>query len=169
MQSRYALLLIAFAAVTNAADPPERPETTTTKVSYSNGNTAGPWRASVSGRKSEDSGFAPNGQVTLRVYEGFNTFGPVFGHRHPAQAIDVTAQMETCANGNTRIRALNIGGWLYQVSGDCGDYHRGSDVTVNWGSGTTLTTTERRESADDSNDKIIRCDPKTWNCRTVAR
>ena len=170
MRNRYPLLLMVFAGVTgSAADPPEQAATATPKISYGRDANAGSWRASITGKESDDYGFEENGAVSLRVYEGFNTFGPVFGHRRSARAIDVTAQMETCSDGNTRIRALNIGGWLYQVSGDCGDFHRGSDVTVNWGSGATFTTVEPGSHDDRSNDKIIRCDPKTWNCRTVTR
>jgi len=98
--------------------------------------------------------------LTIRVYEGFGRLQPYYGDE-PAYGVDVTAEIEKCPDGNDRIRALNIGGWLYEVDGDCPDSHRGKRVAV--------SQAGRENNTTEPDEAVLRCDPATWRCRTIDR
>lgn len=144
--------VLPFIAV--AADPPAgKPNGAT----YSTAPATTAWKASVGARQRDAGVSARDSALNIRVYEGFGTLGPVYGHRYPAYGIDVQARMESCHDGNTRISGLNIGGWDYQLSGSCADADQ--------------TAAPARPESDSitGTSSVIRCDPATWNCRTLPR
>lgn len=150
-----------------AADPPVGK----TGVSvYSSAPATTAWKASVGAPQPDAAVLARDSELNIRVYEGFGTLGPVYGHRHPASGIDVQARMRTCRDGNTRITGLNIGGWNYQLSGSCEDVDQRASVAVR-GSRPDQTTApaDRETEAALGQGTVIRCDPATWNCRTLPR
>jgi len=104
----------------------------------------------------------PKSSLTIRAYEGFAGLRPYYGEQ-PASGVNVTAEMETCPDGNTRISALNIGGWLFAVDGDCsGGDLRSAPVSA--------TAADDDEDAEDQAGKpVLRCDPANWRCRTIDR
>lgn len=105
-------------------------------------------------------------ELTMTVYGGTGRgFGPVLNRRGIAVGLDVTTEMETCPDGNTRINALVIGTWRYKMDGGCDDFRRGGHISVSLNGSNTMITTrsDLKKSADDSTQ--VRCDASTWTCR----
>ncbi|MCK6371882.1 MAG: hypothetical protein L6Q83_11280 [Gammaproteobacteria bacterium] len=103
----------------------------------------------------------PQTTMNIRVYEGFNTLGPVFGSRDTPLAVDVGVALVTCPDGNTEVGALDIGGWNYQLGTACQAAGRRGAIRVNAGSAQTAPA-ERGPAAG-----VIRCDPATWRCAST--
>jgi hypothetical protein len=102
----------------------------------------------------------------LRVYDGDRVFGPVLDDEGQVLGLNVTTALETCADGNTIVRALNIGGWEYRLDASCSDFSRGSRITVRReADGMVIrdATNQRREAGTP---RVIRCEPGRWTCRT---
>ena len=59
--------------------------------------------------------------MSLEVYEGFRTYRPAYAGQGPIYSVDITVVPETCADGSTRVRALVIGGRVYEMQGRCND------------------------------------------------
>ncbi|MDP6413836.1 MAG: hypothetical protein QGG54_02170 [Gammaproteobacteria bacterium] len=74
---------------------------------------------------------------------------------------DVQAEIETCPNGEKRISEINIGGWLYEVEGDCSDSHRRTRIPA--------TATKGEIVEETPGEAAMLCDPTTWRCRMMAR
>ncbi len=74
--------------------------------------------------------------------------------------IDVTAEIEKCLDDNDRISALNIGGWLYEVDGDCSDDDRRRRVSV--------SEVSAENGKEKAGEVIMHCDPATWRCRIAS-
>lgn len=132
------------------------------------------WNTSLRGNQQElnqEQGVEPGmSELTLTVYGGRGlhgkAFGPVRNRRGVALEMDVTAELESCEDGNTRVNALRIGTWRYKMDGSCDDFRRGGHITVSLNNGNTVITTQadHKKSQDDSAQ--IRCDHSTWTCRT---
>lgn len=100
-------------------------------------------------------------RIDVRVYEGFATLGPVYGARHTPLAVDVGAALVRCPDGNTAVRALDIGGWNYQLATPCNAPAGRGHVRVDAGSA-------RAGAPVPAGVAIIRCDPATWRCAPVS-
>ncbi len=105
----------------------------------------------------------PESRINVRVYEGFATLGPVFGSRDTPLAVDVGVSLATCPDGNTEVRALEIGGWNYQVAGSCAANATRGTIRVNAGSARTAPQAPPAPPAT-APAATIRCDPATWRC-----
>ena len=119
-------------------------------------------------RRSEQHRPVEPGESTLflRVYDGDRVFGPVLDDEGQALGLNVTTALETCADGNTIVKALNIGGWNYSLDVSCSDFSRGSRITLRReADGLVIreTTNQRREAGVP---RVIRCEPGRWTCRT---
>ena len=102
----------------------------------------------------------------LRVYDGDRVFGPVLDDEGQVLGLNVTTALETCADGNTLVKALNIGGWQYSLDVSCSDFSRGSRITLRReadGLVVRESTNQRREAGVP---RVIRCEPGRWTCRT---
>jgi hypothetical protein len=161
------LVSVRLPCIALAADPPA---SKSSAAVYSSAPATTTWKAAVRAPQPDAAVLAQDSELNIRVYEGFGTLGPVYGHRHPAYGIDVQARMETCRDGNTRISGLNIGGWNYQLSGSCEDAEQGASVAVR-GRRPDQTAAPAEPESDSSTGRstVIRCDPATWNCRTLPR
>lgn len=103
------------------------------------------WNAGTTARPEAPP--APPEQLDLQVYEGFNSFGPVYGNRGSDIAVNVSAELHTCPDGNRIVTALMIGGARYALDNRCPD---GSVIS---------------KSADAAEQRDpIRCDANTWTC-----
>lgn len=135
------------------------------------------WNVSVRGdqaQRNQQEGVEPGmSELTMTVYggrrdrrRGGKPFGPVHDRRGRALEMDVTSELETCPDGNTRVSALRIGTWRYKMDGSCEDFRRSGHITVDLGGSNAVVTTQSnsKKSADDSAQ--IRCDPATRTCRT---
>ncbi len=156
-----ATAFVVFAAVALADEPEKEVIATTPGTSYSRSSPTG-WTASTSKPTGEEESVAksarPTSSLTIRAYEGFGTLRPYIGDQQ-AYGVDVTAQIEKCANGTDRISALNIGGWQYEVDGDCSDYRHRSRVSV--------STNGQTIAKEASGEPVLRCDPATSRCRAI--
>jgi len=108
---------------------------------------------------------APTAQLQVRVYEGFNRLGPVYGSRETPMAVDVGMGLTTCPDGNTEIDLMNIGGWLYHVGGTCASSRSGS---IRVGTPQQQTPVTAPPPAPAAGAHVIRCDPTTWRCTSTA-
>jgi len=161
------LVSVGLRCMALAAEPPV---STPGATVYSSAPATTAWKAAVGAPQTDTAVLPQDSELNIRVYEGFGTLGPVYGHRHPAYGIDVQARMETCRDGNTRISGLNIGGWNYQLSGSCEDADQHASVAVR-GSRPDQTAAPAEPESDSTTGQgtVIRCDPATWNCRTLPR
>lgn len=132
-------VMATFASGSVCAEEP--PKTQPTSV-WNAGTTPRPPAAEVTP--------APPEQLDLTVYEGFNSFGPVYGHRGSDVAVDVSAELHSCPDGNRIVTALRIGGTRYALDNRCPD---GSFISR---SDDTADAAEQRAP--------LRCDANTWNC-----
>jgi hypothetical protein len=132
---------------------------TTSGTSYSRSVSTG-WQGATRNDAARDQMPRPKSSLTIRAYEGFGRLRPYYGDE-PAYGVDVTAEIEKCPDGNDRISALNIGGWLYEVDGDCSDDRRRTRISV--------SQEEQEKDEETSGEAVMRCDPATWRCRTVER
>ncbi len=101
----------------------------------------------------------PDAAITVRVYERPGRLRPYLDNE-PLVGVDVTAEIETCADGNDRIDALHIGGQRYVVDGDCP-------------AGRRATRADPRDDlpqddAEPAAETELRCDPATWRCRITG-
>jgi hypothetical protein len=110
----------------------------------------------------------PSAQLQLRVYQGFNAFGPAYPFRDTPMAIDVTAGLIACPDGNTEISTLNIGGWLYAVPEVCADARQRGSIHVGGSAQPGTITTGTAGHARPATAPVTRCDPATWNCSRAA-
>lgn len=104
----------------------------------------------------------PKSALTIRVYDGFARLRPFYGARS-ATGVNVTAELETCADGNARISVLDIGGWLFTVDGDCAGERLGTTIPA------LPVDNESKDEENQAGTPELRCDPATWRCRTVER
>lgn len=102
----------------------------------------------------------PDSRLQVRVYEGFTTLGPVYGARDTPLAVDVGVTLATCPDGNSEVRALDIGGWNYQVPSGCDQSADRGTIRVDAGSARSGPTA--RPGTEPQH--VIRCDPATWRC-----
>jgi len=154
------LVMVWVASTAVYADEPEVDIIAETPgMSYSRSAPTG-WQTQTRKDITQDQTPRPKSLLTIRAYEGLGSLRPYFGDE-PAYGIDVTAEIETCQGGSDRISALNIGGKLYEVDGDCSDNHRGTQVSV--------TREGRSNDEQKTGEALMRCDPATWRCRTIER
>ena len=96
------LILAGGPALTGATEPAEE---TPGDVTYSTSPAAGGWNAGTRAQPSRQSQSPVEpgpAEMTLRLYDGARDFGPVYGNKGEVMAIlDVTSELETCADGNT--------------------------------------------------------------------
>ena len=134
------------------------------------------WGVSLRGKQQEQNqerGVEPGmSELTMTVYGGVGgrrrggAFGPVYNRRGVATELDVTTELETCTDGNTRVNALRIGTWRYKMDGSCDDFRRGGHISVSLGDGSTMITTKSNQKKSQDDSAQIRCDSGTWTCRT---
>ncbi len=105
----------------------------------------------------------PGPSVQLRVYEGFATLGPVYGNRDTALAVDVTASLAHCGDGQLAIDAMTIGGWHYSVGNACGPASASNTTTAEPppAPAPKRVIAGTRSAAPGA---VIRCDASTWRC-----
>lgn len=134
------------------------------KVDYSQSNST-EWHISTRQEPVEEATAVETSALTIRVYDGFGRFAPFRGRR-PAVGVDVTSEIEHCPDGNDRISRMNIGGWMYEVDGDCSDYSRQSKVSVIY---VTNPDTESQQTVTAiKEDGSMHCDEVTKRCRIVT-
>jgi len=138
-------------------------------TSYSRSSPTG-WTSTTGKEEIVEKIPRPKSSLTIRAYEGFGTLLPYIGDEQ-AYGVDVTAEIEKCPNGTERISALNIGGWLYEVDGDCSDYQRRSRVSVSAaGQANSAEENSPEEiNAEEPGEPVLHCDSVTWRCRTIDR
>jgi hypothetical protein len=133
-----ATAVLTLAAVAAAAGPPAP--------------SASPWNTGT--RPPAAAAPAPDGTSTVRVYEGFGTAGPLYGPRGNdlAYAIDVAAEVGTCPDGSRIVTAIEVAGARYPLEARC----------------PSSATTPRAAGAARPGPDVtaIRCDARTWNCRS---
>lgn len=130
-------------------------------TSYSRSAPAG-WRAGTRVDDADEKIPRPKSLLTIRTYEGFGKLRPFYGAQ-PATGVNVTAEMETCPDGNTRISGLDIGGWLFAVDGDCSN--NGQRLL----SSVSQPDDGEEDEENQSDEPVLHCDPATWRCRTIDR
>jgi hypothetical protein len=107
---------------------------------------------------------ATKSAVQLRVYEGFDARGPVQGRRDAPYALDVTAALTRCPNGNVAVEGMTIGGWRYAAGDPCGPrVPLRPDESASPVPGAKVIG--RTQSAVPGT--TIRCSPNTWRCGTT--
>jgi len=163
---RSILLLVACTVVVAVGSAQETSVSDDSRIDVRRRDSAQGW--STQTRRSENERPVEPGDTTLflRVYDGDRVFGPVLDDEGQVLGLNVTTTLETCADGNTIVRALNIGGWNYRLNASCSDFSRGSRITVRReadGMVIRETTNQRREAGIP---RIIRCEPGRWTCRT---
>jgi hypothetical protein len=153
-------IVTVFTVVTSVgADEPDTEVIAATPgTSYSRTVSSG-WQGATRRNEAHDKMPRPKSSLTIRAYEGFEKLRPYYGDE-PAYGIDITAEIEKCPDGDERISTLNIGGWLYEVDGDCSNYRLRKRVSESQASG--------ENSQEKSGEAEMRCDPATWRCRIVA-
>lgn len=134
------------------------------------------WGVSLRGNQQQENqerGVEPGmSELTMTVYGGVGrpgrhgAFGPVYNRRGVATELDVTTELETCADGNTRVNALRIGTWRYKMDGSCDDFRRGGHISVSLDGGKTVITTQANQKKSQDDSAQIRCDAASWTCRT---
>lgn len=113
-----------------------------------------------------------SGAATVRVFEGFGTAGPLYGPRggDPAYAIDVSTEFGTCADGSRVITALYLAGARYELDARCPAGQspvpaqgrpRPAAAASDQPASPVASPAAAREPA------AIRCDARTWNCRST--
>jgi len=150
--------MFAVSISVGADEPDTKVIAATPGTSYSRSAPAG-WQGATRQNDAHDKMPRPKSSLTIRAYEGFGALQPYYGDE-PAYGVDVTAEIEKCPDGNERISALDIGGWLYEVDGDCSDYGRRKRISVSEAS--------RENDAEKSGEAMLLCDPETWRCRMVS-
>ena len=140
-----------------AAEPESEVVAATPGTSYSRSAPAG-WRGATRRDDETTEKPLPKSILTLRIYKGQDDVRPYYGDRQ-AYGIDITTQIEECPNGNKRISALNIGGWIYEVDGDCSDKRLYRQTPA---SGAEVDREEGQARA------VMQCDPSTWRCRVTG-
>lgn len=173
-----AAIMPGFAADQSKADEAQLKDNNaeSTDLQHSEMHTTGAWNASVVGHDRPNAGQWSASVLSFRVYEGVSAAGPVFDRRLPAYAVDVNAQFEKCADGNIRISTLDIGGLLYAPVDHCAraDWPRNfigirDDDTSSPPKNTQGPEVASGQTAGNrTDDKVIRCDPATWSCRTTG-
>jgi hypothetical protein len=126
------------------------------------------WSASVAGDRQSGPVEPGAAELRLTIYEGGRRLGPVLDRRGQVMEVEVAAELENCPDGNTVVRALDIGGYRYRLDESCADLSRGSEVTVSM-QDTQTVTTSRPTQGTAARDRRIVCDPQTWSCRTAER
>lgn len=168
-----------FAAPPVSADVPAAPGAAATSppasddpspaVDYRRTAPTSGWNAATPSPPAPATGPVPGpATLSLRLYEGARDFGPVFDAQGEALALDVTADLETCADGNTIVRGLNLGGWRYRLDASCEDFSRGTVITVTeTAAGTEIRRQVGGRPAGEAPTRI-RCEAATWTCRADA-
>ena len=168
-----ALLATLAAAHAAASEPTEDRQKIRVQTGQSQSND---WSVSLRGnqqQRNQAEGVEPGlSELTLTVYDRRGrrdrdkTFGPVYNRRGEPTELDVTTELETCPDGNTRVNALRIGTWRYRMDGSCDDFRRGGHISVSLDGGSTVITTRANEKKSQDDSAQIRCDAATWTCRT---
>jgi len=131
-----ACTVMACAAALEAA-PPSPP-----------GRSASPWNTGTAPPAPRPA--TEDGTLALRLYEDRLPYRPGAPRRDdPAWAVDVSAVMTRCPDGNLVITALVIGGQLTPLDNRC--------------------PAERRDATPPAPGTAPQCDAKSWNCRTGTR
>ena len=164
------------AAAEDAADDRQKVHVGTSLSSSKTKANSNSWSVSARGNQAErnqQQGVEPGlSELTLTVYDrrgrrdGDKAFGPVYDRRGERTELDVTTELETCADGNTRVNALRIGTWRYKMDGSCEDFRRGGQISVSLDGGNTVITTRSNVKKTQEDSAQIRCDAATWTCRT---
>ncbi len=152
------ILLILFSISVGASEPDTKVIAATPSTSYSRSVPAG-WQGATRRDEAFEKMPRPKSLLTIRVYEDFGALRPYYGNK-PAYGIDVTAEIEKCLDDNDRISALNIGGWLYEVDGDCSDDDRRRRVSV--------SEVSAENGKEKAGEVIMHCDPATWRYRIAS-
>jgi hypothetical protein len=165
-RTQKALLTFACALVVAVASAQEAGVTKDTRIDVRRTDSARGW--STQTRRGRKQRPVEPGETTLflRVYDGDRVFGPVLDEEGQVLGLNVTTALETCADGNAIVTALNIGGWTYTLDVSCNDFSGGSRITVRReadGMVIRETTNQRREAGVP---RVIRCEPGRWTCRT---
>ena len=140
-----------------AAEPESEVIAATPGTSYTRSAPAG-WRGATRRDEEITENPLPKSILTLRIYKGQDDVRPYYGDRQ-AYGIDITTQIEECPNGNKRISALNIGGWLYEVDGDCSDKRLYRQ---------TPASEAGLDKEEGQTKAVMQCDPSTWRCRVTG-
>lgn len=152
-------VFIVMACISAGAGEPDTDVVAETPgTSYSRTVPAG-WQGATRRDKESDGIPRPTSSLTIRAYEGFGKLEPFYGDE-PAYGIDITAEIEECPDGEERISTLNIGGWLYEVDGNCSDDRRRKKDYEPRASG--------ENSGGVSGETEMQCNPATWRCRIVT-
>ena len=161
-------ILLALALVGGSAGQvgAEEPSADQAKLEYSQTEQSNGWSAGT--RSSPRQRPVEPGPATLflRVYDGARSFGPAYNRGGQALGLNVTGALETCQDGNTIVRALNIGGWSYQLDAECNDFSRGSRITVSQESAGVVIRQSNNERREGGEPMVIRCEAASWTCRT---
>ena len=160
------LLALTLVAASVGQVSAEEPSTDQAKLEYRQTEQRSGWSAGTRSRPRQRPVEPGPTTLFLRVFDGARSFGPVYDGRGQALGLNVTSALETCQDGNTIVRALNIGGWSYQLDAECRDFSRGSRITVSQESAGVVirqTIDERREAGEPT---VIRCEAASWTCRT---
>jgi len=178
MISRFPVFLLLILSVT-AASAGETSTSQDSKINVQLGgassnakdNSSG-WNTSLRGKQPEDDGEGVEpgpSELTMTVYDRRRGrgkgFGPVVDDRGRRMEMDVTSELETCPDGNTRVKAVRIGAWRYRVDGSCEDFRRGGHISVDLGGGNTMITTRADASKSPDEEPKLRCDSSSWTCR----
>ncbi len=132
------------------------------------------WNTSLRGKEPEDDGEGVEpgpSELTMTVYDrrrGHGRgkgFGPLMDDRGRRMEMDVTSELETCPDGNTRGKAVRIGAWRYRVDGSCEDFWRGGHISVDLRGGNTMITTRADASKSPDEEPRLRCESSGWTCR----
>jgi hypothetical protein len=107
---------------------------------------------------------APAGQVRFRAYDGFGVFGPVPDVGAVPIGIDVSVDLVRCADGNTEVGAMTIGGWDAALTGTCSRAERPGTVEVTGAATAAPAQPTLSTRPADEPGGPIHCDPSTWHC-----
>lgn len=125
MQAIHRTFLLALAGLLPAAWPAaaEPPADDPVLPRYSHSPASQGWTASVQGEDREPAVATGPAEFRLRLYAGGGGIAEDLDGR--AIALDVEAEIETCADGSTRVNGVRIGSWRYALEGSCVDRRSG--------------------------------------------
>jgi hypothetical protein len=165
----YTLLALTLIAASAARVGAEELSPDQAKLEYRQTEQRNGWSAGTRSRPRQRPVEPGPATLFLRIYDGARSFGPVYDGRGQALGLNVTSALETCQDGNTIVRALNIGGWSYQLDAECSDFSRGTRITVSQESAGVVIRQSNNERLEPGEATIIRCEAASWTCRTEVR
>ncbi|RMF98549.1 MAG: hypothetical protein D6727_02670 [Gammaproteobacteria bacterium] len=126
------------------------------RLSYSQAPAGAGWSAHVHGKETDQAVAEGPAEFVLRVYAGNRALvEDLDGH---ALALDVHTEIETCADGSTRVNGVKVGSWRYALAGSCPS-SRGSRLRVTRPAGETTT---------EDGAVRLRCDTASLSCTPDA-